>query len=105
MIPLKHIMLALAASCAVTVAAQEFDLSSQRSEIQEFNKVPGHKIDRKGIPAVNPTPHSMNVDTKTTVHTGNGFKVKDKKKAFAGDLDFLNISKGKKACPLTIDFG
>ena len=47
----------------------------------------------------------MNVDTKNTVHTGNGFKVKDKKKAFAGDLDFLNISKGKKACPLTIDFG
>ncbi len=105
MILLKHIMLALAASCAVTVSAQEFDLSSQRSEIQEFNKVPGHNIDRKGIPAVNPTPHSMNVDTKTTVHTGNGFKVKDKKKAFAGDLDFLNISKGKKACPLTIDFG
>ena len=44
--------------CALTAAhAQdnEFDLGSQRSEIQLVNPVPGNRIDHHGL-VINPTP-------------------------------------------------
>ena len=38
----------------------EFDLSSQRLEIQQVLPVPGKKIDHHGI-VINPTPHELTV--------------------------------------------
>lgn len=82
--------------------ADEFDLTSQRGEIQQFNKVPGHKVDHKGL-VINPTPHSIERPNTGVLNASGGFKVVDKKKAFANDLGFLR--QAPKGIKLTIDFG
>lgn len=80
----------------------EFDLSSQRSESQDVNQVPGIKIDHKGL-IINPQPHSIKRIEGKQLNGSNGFALKDKQKAFTEDLTFLTLS--KKGTPLTIDFG
>ena len=101
---LSHLLIAATAICsaAPTAQADDFDLGSQRSEIQEFNKVPGHRIDRQGAPVINPTPRSMKLDGGT-LRIADGFKLADKRKRFGSDVDFLSIN--RKGTPLTIDFG
>ena len=98
--------LGLAALCALTsigASAQTFDLSTQRFEEQRVKPVPGKKIDHEGI-AVNPTPHSMQLDRAKTVDIAKGFVVVDKKKSFGnGELSFL--TQGKGGLKLTIDYG
>ena len=97
------IMLALAAATSLPMAAEDFDLSTQRGEVQAFNKVPGHKINHTGA-VINPTPHEITRHTPgTTLNASAGFKVADRKKAFTDDLGFLRQS--PKGVRLNIDFG
>ena len=52
---------AMALTLAIAPAAkadESFDLSSQRSEEQTVNRVPGHKVDHQGL-VINPTPQSL----------------------------------------------
>ena len=80
-----------------------FDLSSQRGEKQEVNKIPGKKIDHKGL-VINPTPHELTLDDQQRLSIGEGVVLKDKQGKFAGDVSFLRIAK-KAPYKLTIDFG
>ena len=100
----KMILFAALALSLGTLHAQEteFDLSSQRSESQDVNKVPGMKIDHNGL-IINPQPHSLNRIEGKQLNASNGFSLKDKQKAFDGDLSFLTMA--KKGTPITIDFG
>ena len=102
----NHLILSFAAmllSCSAAVAQDDsFDLSSQRGEVQEFNAVPGHKIDHKGI-VINPTPQSIERPYTGVLNISGGFNVKDKHKKFSDDLGFLRQS--HNGLPLTIDFG
>lgn len=85
-----------------TMRADDFDLDSQRGEVQEFNSVPGHKIDHHGL-VINPTPQSIERAASGVLNVTAGFRVKDARKAFASDLGFLTQS--AKGVPLTITFG
>lgn len=89
---------------ALTVNAQDdnFDLTSQRGEVQEYNSVPGHKIDHHGL-VINPTPQSVERPYTGVLNTSGGFAVKDKKGVFTNDLGFL--TQAPKGLKLTIDFG
>ncbi len=71
----------------------EFDLSSQRSEIQTVLKVPGHKIDHKGI-IINPTPQQMTIHENGMLDISEGIEY----------LDFLP-SKKKKGVTLNFKYG
>lgn len=79
-----------------------FDLSSQRSEIQDVRIIPGKKVDHQGI-IINPTPHQMAIDQANQLDISGGVVLKDKQKKFSEDVNFLQrVAKGTK---LTIDFG
>lgn len=94
---------ALILACLPALSQDEsFDLTSQRGEVQEFNAVPGHKIDHKGL-VINPTPQSITRPYTGVLNTSGGFAIKDKHKKFAGDLGFLR--QAPKGLPLIIDFG
>ena len=82
--------IAAAMAMPASLAAQDtFDFDTQRGEKQEFNKVPGHKVDHKGL-VINPTPQSLERPNTGVLNTSGGFKVKDKQKAFsAKDLGFM----------------
>ena len=85
------------------VCAQDtFDLSSQRSEKQDVQAVPGKKVDHKGL-ILNPQPHRIVTMAGKTCDLSQGINLKDKQDIFAGNLDFL--SPNKKGVKLTIDFG
>lgn len=85
------------------VCAQDtFDLSSQRSEKQDVQAVPGKKVDHKGL-ILNPQPHQIVTMAGKTCDLSQGINLKDKQNKFAGYLDFL--SPNKKGVKLTIDFG
>lgn len=86
------------------LSAQEtdFDLSSQRSEKQDVQAVPGKKIDHQGL-ILNPTPHLLKVNENSICPISQGIKLKDKQQKFAAYLDFLTAN--KKGIKLTIDFG
>ncbi|MBD5308437.1 MAG: beta-N-acetylglucosaminidase [Bacteroides sp.] len=96
--------LAAALACGSHASAQDsFDLNSQRGEKQQFNVVPGQKIDHKGL-VINPTPHSLNLTGGPVADISRGISVRDKQKVFkSGELDFLTLS--SKGLPLEIDFG
>ncbi len=101
----KGVLMLLAAllTCG-TIYAQDagFDLNAQRSESQDVLKVPGHKIDHKGL-IINPTPQAITIEEGKALNLSNGIVLKDKQKAFASDFGFLSF--GKKGASLTIDFG
>ncbi len=80
----------------------EFDLSSQRSEVQHVLKVPGHKVDHQGI-IINPIPQSLALDESGTLDISGGVALKDKKNKFANDLAFLSLQ--KEGVKLSIDYG
>jgi hyaluronoglucosaminidase len=79
----------------------EFDLASQRSEVQNVLPVPGHKIDHQGL-VINPTPHKLTLG-EGSIDVARGFALKDKQGKFADDLGFATLDKG--GTKLTIDFG
>ena len=90
-------------ACSNLLAQEtEFDLSSQRLEIQQVLPVPGKKIDHQGI-IINPTPHKLTVDRNNMLDIAGGLVLKDKQEKFAEDLKFLTLT--KKGVKLTIDFG
>lgn len=99
---------ALLATCLcspVSLFSQEtdFDLNSQRSEVQNVWKVPGKKIDHKGL-IINPTPHALSLaSSEMPLDITSGFALKDKQGRFTSDLNFLSLQ--KKGVKLTIDFG
>lgn len=80
----------------------EFDLSSQRSEVQDVLPVPGHKLDHKGI-VINPTPQVFTYSWDNTLQFNDGLVIKDKQKKFTQELSF--VKQVKKGTKLTIDFG
>ena len=95
---------AAVAFSAVPVAAQ-VDLSSQRKEVQDFLKVPGHKVDHKGI-IINPTPHQLTVDSVRTVNIAAGFKPDAKFLAdFGGDFTTLNLPKSPAGLKVKAEYG
>lgn len=79
-----------------------FDLTSQRGEVQEYRDVDGKKLDHKGL-IINPTPQSIERPLTGVLNASGGFSVKDKQKAFSGDMGFLRQM--PKGLPLIIDFG
>lgn len=80
----------------------DFDLSSQRSEIQDVLPVPGKKVDHGGW-IVNPTPQHFTFSHQGALDVAKGFCLKDKKNKFAEDVKFLTLN--EKGVKLTIDFG
>ncbi len=65
-----------------------FDFDSQRGEVQTVNPVPGAKLDHHGL-VINPVPQSIERPYTGELNISGGFRIKDKKKAFANDVDFL----------------
>jgi len=94
--------------CALTAAhAQDndFDLGSQRSEVQLVNPVPGKKIDHQGL-VINPTPRYVKLTGEGTVDISGGVKL-DQPQPFRKqswdywtDLNFL--SRAEKGFPMKI---
>ena len=96
--------------CALTtLQAQEneFDLGSQRSEVQLVNPVPGKKIDHHGL-IINPTPIDLKLINGESIDVTGGIKlIQPRTKAktswdYWKDLDFL--SPAVKGVPLSIQF-
>lgn len=97
-------LLAAGLVCWCPLQAQEegFDLTSQRSESQDVRKVPGHVVDHGGI-IINPTPHSLEVNAAQRLDLSRGVAVKDRRKAFSEDVDFLKAN--RRGPVVDIDFG
>ncbi|ADV43394.1 beta-N-acetylglucosaminidase domain-containing protein [Bacteroides helcogenes] len=95
----------IACTCiAGSLTAQEtdFDLSAQRSEIQNVSVVPGKKIDHQGI-IINPTPQQMTLDKNNRLDISGGLMLNDKQHKFESDLNFVKLQ--KKGIKLDINFG
>ena len=97
-------LLAAGLVCWCPLQAQEegFDLTSQRSESQDVRKVPGHVVDHGGI-IINPMPHSLEVNAAQRLDLSRGVAVKDRRKAFSEDVDFLKAN--RRGPVVDIDFG
>lgn len=102
---MKNLLLPLLLLAATSVQAQDdnFDLSSQRGEVQTVNRVPGHKVDHQGI-VINPTPHEMTVDRTQLLDLSRGVVLRDAHDRFADDVDFLTTTNASPV-RLTIDYG
>lgn len=98
------LLLAIGFMTCASLEAQDadFDLSAQRSEMQNIPKIPGKVINHHGI-TINPTPHDLIVKENKRVDISQGLAVKDKQQKFSGNLKF--ITENKKGLKLTIDFG
>lgn len=92
----------LLASGNLHAQEESFDLSSQRSEIQDVLPVPGKKINHNGI-IVNPLPQKMTIDRQNTLDISDGFNVNDRQNKFGYDL--MSLKKNKKGINIKIDFG
>lgn len=90
--------------CCSPLLAQEpaFDLSTQRSEEQSVQPVPGHRVDHGGL-VLNPTPHRLAIDSACRIDLSQGFRIRDRRGAFSRDLDFVTAA--AKGLRLEIDFG
>ncbi len=84
------------------LSAQDFDLSAQRGESQTVNRVGGRAVAQPAL-SVNPTPQSLTLRPGALLDISKGFRLNDKRKAFAADVDFLLTS--PRGADLTIDFG
>ena len=94
--------------CALTAAhAQDndFDLGSQRSEVQLVNPVPGKKIDHQGL-VINPTPRYVKLTGEGTVDISGGVKLDQPQPARKQSWDYwtyLNfLSRADKGLPMKI---
>ena len=79
----------------------DFDLNSQRSELQDVRMVPGKKLNHHGW-VLNPTPHRLEWTGGGECNWLNGFAVKDVHGKF-GSLDLER--QNKHGVRLVIDFG
>lgn len=93
-------MLPATMSVSATADDQGFDLNSQRSERQEFAKVPGHKVDHQGI-VINPTPQKFDINRAESYRLPATRNIKDVHKSFGAEID--DIVKG--GIDLKIDYG
>lgn len=102
----RILLTAVAAAAIATVpAAAQFDLNSQRKEVQSYLKVPGQKIDHHGI-IINPTPHQLKVDSTHTINVADGFKPDAKMLAdFAGDFTTLKLPTSVKGTKIKAEYG
>lgn len=79
-----------------TAQNNDFDLNSQRKEVQNILKVPGKKNNHHGL-VINPTPQYINIDTAQTIDVTRGVvlkdKTKDKRYKLTEDLTFLPLQK------------
>lgn len=82
------------------IHAQDFDLDSQRKESQDIPPVPGMKIDHDGL-VINPVPHSMEIEDNGSLNPADGFRIKDRNKAFRDETSFLQAG----TIPVDIAFG
>jgi hyaluronoglucosaminidase len=95
--------LSLSAMCVCSSYAQDtFDFSTQRSEKQVVESVPGKKIDHKGL-VINPTPQSADINFDARLDVSAGVAVKDAQKKFANDVNFITAN--AKGVKLNLDFG
>ncbi|MDE7442753.1 MAG: beta-N-acetylglucosaminidase domain-containing protein, partial [Muribaculaceae bacterium] len=95
---------ALSIVFGLSVSAQ-VDLTSQRREVQTFQKVPGHKVDHKGL-IINPVPHILSTDTLKRFNIANGFKPNAAMLTdFSGDFTTLNIPTSDKGVAIIADYG
>lgn len=86
----------------LTAQEADFDLSSQRSEIQSVSKVPGEK--RTNVDwVINPVPHKVTLDSGKLLDISGGVALKGRYEAFAEDLDFMPVN--AKGADLSICFG
>lgn len=106
MIPFKPTFAAAIASIALfgSLSAQEsdFDLASQRSEIQQVRSVPGRKVDHGGI-IINPVPQKMLIDRDQWLDISRGFNPIGSAKTYAVELSFAPLS--SKGVRMEIAFG
>ena len=104
---ISKVLLAAAATAILTSlpAAAQFDLQSQRKEVQSYLKVPGHKVDHHGV-ILNPTPHELNVSADRKVSVANGFKF-DKKalQVFKDDFTTVGIPVSDKGLKVNTSYG
>lgn len=84
-----------------TAKSQDFDLTFQHGESQTYDKVSRQTVDR--LVNVSPTPQKVLPLNAPALKLHDGFRLNDKRKSFAYDIDFLSISEKGKL--LTIDFG
>ena len=97
----------LCALAAAYAQSNEFDLSSQRLEVQWVNPAPGEKMDHHGL-VVNPTPRYMKLTNEGTIDISGGVKLESPlptlKEAwdYRGDIDFLVHT--PKGFPLRLQF-
>lgn len=89
-------------SHVVCAQDEDFDLSSQRSESQDVNPVPGMKVDHRGM-IINPVPHECFIDESSFLDLDTGFRIKDRKRVFSDVLDFVPSS--VDGLLLEIDYG
>ena len=94
--------------CALTAAhAQDndFDLGSQRSEVQLVNPVPGKKIDHQGL-VINPTPRYVKLTGEGTVDVSGGVTLSQPFSKIKHSWDYwpdLNfLSRADKGFPMKI---
>lgn len=92
------VVLLFAAGSAI---GQVFDLSSQRGEVQTYEKVTDVKVKRPVN--VNPTPQRVVEIEAPSLKFSDGLRLNDMRKSFGSDVDF--IPKNAKGKPLTIDYG
>lgn len=100
----KSVLLTVGVFLATVAIAQDesFDLSSQRSESQIVNPVPGQKLDHKGL-VINPTPQEIEIKESKILNIGRGLKLIDVKKKFKDDLGFAKLRYA--GVDLKIDYG
>lgn len=99
------VAVALAAAMAMGAAAQDtFDLASQRKEVQRFNRVPGHKVDHKGI-IINPTPQSLILQGTDVLDFGQakGFAIDNK--AYMSDVARIGLPLSPRGPKVRISVG
>ena len=85
--------------CALTAAyaqSNEFDLSSQRLEVQWVNPAPGEKMDHHGL-VVNPTPRYMKLTNEGTIDISGGVKLESPLPTLLWHPDFATID-GESGC-------
>lgn len=96
----KAIITILFAAAAQLLGAQEVDLAAQRGESQVVEAVSGAV--RRGGGVINPAPQRVDTLASGRVDVRRGFRLDDPRKAFAADVDFLNVT--SKGLPLNVNF-
>ena len=86
----------------VPLMAQDFDLSSQKGELQIVLPVPGKKVNHQGI-IINPMPQQCSWNENKQLDLSSGICLRDKKGKFSNNMDF--IASNMEGVKLTVDFG